>query len=750
MDAVRAVTPAFHITGFRHALAGAVALAILAALAWLALAPPDVPAPVASVASPAWDARVTNHQRGLAASTRSIGGSDNAHARAYLVTQLRAMGLAPGVQRATVRTSVTRLFGGIHHTIGVVHNIVATIPGTAPDAARRPALLLATHYDSGAAPRDALPGAATISALLETARALRAAPPANDIVLLFADGERVGMLGSRGFVEQHPLARRIGMALRFDGAVDGPLRMLEASSAGAPALAGWMRAAPELRGASASTTLAWLLGDAPHIGPLTRLDAPVLLFGGGEPRATGAAPRQLGDAMLRLARAYGAAPLTPGGQAAHVYFSLPIVGPVHHAAWLVWAPAILSCLMLAGAWRGQFGEDGVLDAAQGAFGVCFLLLVVRVGTWSWDGELAAAGLASEHRLPLTVAVVTACVFVAGLYLLRRSVGTAATVLGALAWPTLVLLFAAVFLPTLAPLLAWPLVAALGAFTLLHTRWGERQGPNIRLLVLLAGLAPAASLLPPALRDAWILLAPGHMHVPPMLMALPMLCFASPLLMLRSRAAVTGALALALAAGLALPDSTAARYEQAAEPGNLEGLVYYKDMNSWRAYWLLPQQPLDDWRRGLFAGRTKPTVFVEVFGLRSAPQWYAVAPRDDAIAFPECFILRNHVGNVRLARFTVRSANRAPHIALAMRGARALRSRVDGVTLSATESAWSLALYGMQDRVLQLEIESEPNEIFAITVQEHIPGLPRHLLPADRQGVAPQLGTTMSTDILRFY
>lgn len=749
MDAVRAVTPAFHITGFRHALAGAVALAALAALAWQALAPPDVPAPVASIASPAWATRANDHQRVLAASPRSIGGNDNAHARAYLMTQLRAMGLAPAVQRATVRTSVTRLFGGIHHTIGVVHNVVATIPGAAPDAARRPALLLATHYDSGAAPRDALPGAATASALLETARALRAAPPANDTVLLFADGERVGMLGSRGFVEQHPLAGRIGMALRFDGAVDGPLRMLEASSAGAPALAGWMRAAPELRGASANATLAWLLGDAPHIGPLTRLDAPVLLFGGGEPRAAGTAPRQLGDAMLRLALAYGAAPLAPGAQAAHVYFSLPIIGPVHHAAWLVWAPAILSCLMLASAWRGQFGQDGVLDAAQGAFGVCFLLLVVRVGTWSWDGELAAAGLAGEHRLPLTVAIVTACVFVAGLYLLRRSVGTAATVLGALAWPTLVLLFAAMFLPTIAPLLAWPLVAALGAFTLLHTRWGEQQGPGVRLLVLLAGLAPAASLLPPALRDAWRLLAPGHMHVPPMLMALPTLCFVSPLLMLRSRAAVAGAPS-GSAACLALPDGAPAQNGPAAEPANLEGLVYYKDVNTWRAYWLLPQQPLADWRRDLFAGRTRPTVFVEVFGLRSAPRWYAVALRDDAIAFPECFILRNHVSKVRLARFTVRSANRAPHIALVMHGARALRSRVDGVTLSDQESAWSLSLYGMQDRVLQIEIESAPREIFAITVQEHLPGLPRHLLPAGAHDVAPQSGTTVSTDILRFY
>jgi len=86
----------------------------------------------------------------------------------------------------------------------------------------------------------------------------------------------------------------------------------------------------------------------------------------------------------------------------------------------------------------------------------------------------------------------------------------------------------------------------------------------------------------------------------------------------------------------------------------------------------------------------------------------------------------------------------------MQGARALRSRVDGVTLSTTESAWSLSLYGMGDRVLQIEIESEPNEIFAITVQEHIPGLPRHLMPAGAHDVAPQVGATMSTDILRFY
>ena len=128
----------------------------------------------------------------------------------------------------------------------------------------------------------------------------------------------------------------------------------------------------------------------------------------------------------------------------------------------------------------------------------------------------------------------------------------------------------------------------------------------------------------------------------------------------------------------------------------------------------------------------------------------MAPRDDAIAFPECFILLNRVGKVRLAKFTVRSKNRAPHIALNMVGARALRARLDGVPLTAKESVWSLSLYGMQDRVLQVEIESKAEDIFAVTVQEHMPGLPRHLLPPRGQGVGPQVGSTMSTDILRFY
>ena len=748
MDAAAAPRSALRITGFMQALAGCLGLAFLATLAWMALAPPDPPSPAVEIAARAWQARLQGHVRELAASPRAIATADNARVRNYLVAQLQAMDLAPTVQRATVRKSVVHFFSNIHTTIGVVQNVVVRIPGSAPDAARRPALLLATHYDSGNAMSSAARGAVTAAALLETARALRAAPPANDVVLLFADGEHVGALGAKGFVEQHPLAQNIGLALKFDGAGKGGLRMRETSGAGGAALAGWMRAAPELRGSSLEATLARMLGDAPHIGPLARLDAPALLFAGGE-----ATPQQLGDAMLRLARTYARQPLARGTQPASAYFSLPIAGPVHHPAWLSWAPAILSCLMLALAWRRLFGVDGVAEAAQGVFGVCFLLVAVRFGTVSWRADLAAAGLAGEQRLPLIVAAVTAGAFVGGLYLLRRSVPPAAIVLGALGWAALSLLPVTFFFAGVAYVLAWPLCAALAAFTLLHARWGERQPFALRLLVLVAGLAPAAAIFPPALRDAWLLLAPANLYLPQMLMALPMLCFASLLLLLRIGPAVAGALALILAASCMLPAQAAHVAAPPGDPHGIGSLVYYKDMNTWRAYWLLPDQPLDDWRRQLFPERGQPTIFVELFGVLSPRQWYADAPREDAIAFPECFLLRHSVGKVRLGEFTVRSKNRAPHIELRMSGAKALRSRLDGVPLTSKESVWTLSLYGMEDRVLRFEIETKPKEIFAVTVQERMPGLPRHLLPA-REAGAPylpaSLGMTMSTDIVRFY
>ena len=725
-------------------------LAIVAGLAWLALAAPRIPAPGAEVAAPGWSMRMARHLQALV-EPRQIATGGNARARDYLVAQLRAMGLAPEVQRATVRKSVVYFFGGRHTTIGVVHNVVARIRGSAPDAGRRPALLLTTHYDSGSATLDAARGAPGVAALLETARALRAAPPANDVLLLFADGHQVGMLGAQGFAGQHHLARRVGLTLRFDDG-DGALRLFTTSGADGAALAGWQRAAPEVRGSSLLAEMTRMLPGAPPVGPLASA-APLLLFTGAAGDADARA--HLGDAMQRLARAYGAAPLTRGVHAQRSYFSLPLVGPVQHGQGLNWALLLVSCVALGLAWRRILRADGSTEALQGLFGVVFLLLITRIGSWTWREEMANAGVAGDARLPLMLVAITACLFVAGLALLRRSVGAIGATLGALAWPLLALPLVLFVLPGAAYVLAWPLALALLALLALEADWGRRQDRWTRVALLAAGMAPALVLAPAVLRDTWLLLAPQRMYMVPMLMALPLLCFAGLSLMLRAGPYIAAALALAGAAFCsAMPPPPPPGVPPAASnDAPLERLVYFKDMNTWRAYWLLPPQALDDWSRPLFAAQKQPGIYMEVFGWHSPRQWYAIAPREDAIAFPECFILLDHVGKVRLGRFTVRSRNRAPHIELWMSGAKALRSRLDGVTLTDSEGPWRLSLYGMGDRLLRFEIESAADEIFAITVQERMPGLPRHLLPQRPAGAAPlpaHAGATHSTDILRFY
>ena len=148
--------------------AGLLALAVLAVLASSATRPAAPPAPVAP---PALD-RMMRHVSVLAAQPRPIATAANARAREYIVEQLRAIGLRPQVQTTTVQKSSIRFWGGTDVTLGVVHNIVVRLPGSAPDRMRRPALLLAAHYDSGNATLGAARGAAQVAAMIETARSL--------------------------------------------------------------------------------------------------------------------------------------------------------------------------------------------------------------------------------------------------------------------------------------------------------------------------------------------------------------------------------------------------------------------------------------------------------------------------------------------------------------------------------------------------------------------------------------------------
>ena len=750
------------------------AFVLLAFLTWLALGPtqPSLPAAAPSNA-PATHfsaARAMEDLAVLARAPRPIASQANAAARAYLLARLRAIGLDPQVQRALVQKNYVDYNANYETTMGIVHNVLVRLPGSAPDRLRRPSLLLVAHLDSDPASPGAS-GAGPVAALVETLRALRAdAALENDVLVLFADGEQVGSLGMQAFAEQHPWAREVGLALRFDGGGSGgPLQLYNTLGANTAAIDGWLRAAPDIAGSSLMHEVHQLAPRPLRIGALGLLGVPVLQFAhtgrpfGGDgaldtpQRYEGATLQQMGETMLRLTRAYGKVRIDPQPATGQVYFPLPGVGTVHYSGALVWPLSRLTCLLLVGAVCVAVQRSGVRYPAllQAFFIAPSLAVALGVGTWQLWMQVpqlhrAWNPAAPEHALVYLAAVCALCaaVFVAAQRQLARLTGTAAAMLAGLACLVLVLLLASWLAPGASYVVLWPLLAALASFAGLHSRRVAAWPPAARLAVLVGGVLPAFVLVLPALRESYLVLSPQRMNVPVAMLALVL--GVSTLLLSGARRYLARTLLFFGLGGLALAGSA----DDIVEPAPLRAnaLVYYKDMPSWDAYWLHPAGELDPWEKQLFSNLKEPHVFVNVFGWESPRQWYAWAPRD-GLQFPCVRILRNGKAPQRYADFTLVSQNRAPQVRLTVSGARPTRVSVNGRTLLDKEAkTLTMVLYGMEDSLLHFRIAVLSDPIFVVRIEEVVPGLPERLLPPRPAGqpLVPFGGQSIAADTLWFY
>lgn len=108
-----------------------------------------------------------------------------------------------------------------------IENIVTRLPGTGDG----PAVMLVAHYDSVRAGPGVADDGAGVVTVLETARILREEGPfTNPIIFLLTDGEEIGLLGARAFVEEHPWAKDVGMVLNFEArGTSGASAMFETS-----------------------------------------------------------------------------------------------------------------------------------------------------------------------------------------------------------------------------------------------------------------------------------------------------------------------------------------------------------------------------------------------------------------------------------------------------------------------------------------------------------------------------------------
>jgi len=131
----------------------------------------------------------------------SIGTIEHLRIRNYLIDILKSMGLTPELQIAEV-------YYPDSYTAATIGNIIVKIPGTNNT---KPVLVMG-HYDSVDDSYGASDDGSAIVTMLETLRVLKTQDPLmNDIIFLFTDGEESGLLGARAFLEQHPLAKDIGL-----------------------------------------------------------------------------------------------------------------------------------------------------------------------------------------------------------------------------------------------------------------------------------------------------------------------------------------------------------------------------------------------------------------------------------------------------------------------------------------------------------------------------------------------------------
>jgi hypothetical protein len=142
--------------------------------------------------------------------------------RDRLVAQLSAMGLEPQVRDVMACNALQKARGV---SCARVRNVVVTI---GPSAGRH--LLLNAHYDSSIAGPGAGDDGAGVATLLEVASILKDEPLKRPVTFLFNEGEELGLVGARAFLQRDPLAAHVDSLINLEArGTTGPVNMFETS-----------------------------------------------------------------------------------------------------------------------------------------------------------------------------------------------------------------------------------------------------------------------------------------------------------------------------------------------------------------------------------------------------------------------------------------------------------------------------------------------------------------------------------------
>ncbi len=488
---------------------------ILAIILTIAAIQKSGPPAVVSAGAPATDfsaARAMPDLREIAAEPHPLASAANARVRAYLTKRLTELGAAPEVQTATVAVANPQ---GLR-TFAVVNNIAARIQGSASTGA----IMLVAHYDSVPSGPGAGDDSAAVAAILETVRALKSGPPLhNDLIVLFTDGEELGALGAKAFVENYSALHDVKVALNFEMLGDyGPVLMFQTSNKNAWLIRA-LAATPFPRGSSLGASTYRLMPNYTDltfflragmagmnfaaIRGLTRYHTRLDNIANLDPRSL----QHEGSYALSLTREFGDADLSKPRMGDAIYFSA-FGGFFHYPTSMAIPLAILVSIVLLvaliiGLRRETIVGDGILAGLVIYAAAMVLSLVEGLIVMFTVTHFAARGMlpgGTSYGGAFFVAASTAVVFatLCTIYWrLARQIPRANLAAGALAILALLTLACSAVLPGASYLLTWPLIFAVIA---LNFKWAGLQShdPILAIAATLIAVIPCAVMLAPGL------------------------------------------------------------------------------------------------------------------------------------------------------------------------------------------------------------------------------------------------------------
>jgi hypothetical protein len=642
-------TAEFRMKTFPEAAEGRLALGVTALLAAacvlaLALSSPPNPLPASAPATDFSAERAFRHVQVIAQTPRPAGTAASAAAREYILGQFRQFDIPAEI--VTVRS-----VDG--HSGSEIHNVLARLPGRANTRA----FALTGHYDSVRYGPGAADDGASVAAMLETARALRAGPPlSNDVIFVFTDGEETGLLGAKAFA-RHPWAGEVGVLLGLESrGTSGGSLMFETSSSN-----GWLIAelARARVGAFASSLAGSIYERLPFSGDFswlkrhgqqgfhvafindfawyhTRNDRPEHL--------SLASLQHHGNYALGLARHFGNLPLDRVTAPDAVYFNpigtLLVHYPKRWSAPLAIAVGGLTLLvLLLGVSRRRVSLRGVLAGAASFLGcalaaslVTLLLLAMVLGPAnllafyrSRLNELRdLRPLYHNDLYGLAFALGAFGVFSALFNLIGRRIGVLNLAGGALAWWGVMLWLLQAWLPGGSYFATWPTLFGALQLLVLFAVPRDKSVAATTLVWPTPLTLPAIFLLVPAYRyllaSVMIMTSPGLVLIVVLLGGLLI-----PQLELIARTRRSWLPSLAGAASLALVVIGLATSGVSASQPAFDCLAYGADLDAGKAFWMSSDPAPDEWTAQFFPPGTPRADVTDFFPNFRRPCLKAPAP-----------------------------------------------------------------------------------------------------------------------------